>query len=300
MSIEQIEQQMNTQMTNKFTIKYDGMDEVMTKEELNNLISAMKTSFVNEIARIKNRNKELQKDSKKKNNERKKEVIGGGFKDLDIAKKEAKEAEKLAKKEAKEAEKLSKKEAKETDKLAKKEAKETEKLAKKEAKEAEKLAKKEAKKAEKEEAKKNRASTKKNKLNHFVEDSDDEKIDRVVGEGFKDIEIAKKEKKEYDKMAKKEAKEAEKFAKKEAKEAEKIAKKEAKEAEKLAKKEGKKVKFEDERKDEEELKEGSKHQIVVEENSSNLIQELVNDFQLENKRNPTLEELNNIVENIKT
>ena len=93
-------------------------------------------------------------------------------------------------------------------------------------------------------------------------------------------------------MAKKEAKEAEKFAKKEAKEAEKIAKKEAKEAEKLAKKEGKKVKFEDERKDEEELKEGSKHQIVVEENSSNLIQELVNDFQLENKRNPTLEELN--------
>ena len=66
MSIEQIEQQMNTQMTNKFTIKYDGMDEVMTKEELNNLISAMKTSFVNEIARIKNRNKELQKIVRKK------------------------------------------------------------------------------------------------------------------------------------------------------------------------------------------------------------------------------------------
>ena len=278
MSTEQIEQQMNTQMINKFTIKYDGMDEVMTKEELSNLISVMKSSFINEIARIKNRNKELQKDSKKKNNERKKELIGGGFKDLDIAKKEAKEAEKLAKKEAKEAEKLAKKEAKEADKLAKKESK----------------------KAEKEEAKKNRASTKKNKLNHFVEDSDDEKIDRVVGEGFKDIEIAKKEKKEYDKMAKKEAKEAEKFAKKEAKEAEKIAKKEAKEAEKLAKKEAKKVKFEDERKDEEELKEGSKHQIVVEENSSNLIQEMVNDFQLENKRNPTLEELDNIVENIKT
>ena len=42
MSTEQIEQQMNTQMTNKFTIKYDGMDEVMTKEEFNNLISAMK------------------------------------------------------------------------------------------------------------------------------------------------------------------------------------------------------------------------------------------------------------------
>ena len=285
MSTEQIEQQMNTQMINKFTIKYDGMDEVMTKEELSNLISVMKSSFINEIARIKNRNKELQKDSKKKNNERKKELIGGGFKDLDIAKKEAKEAEKLAKKEAKEAEKLAKKEAKEADKLAKKEAKEADKL---------------AKKAEKEEAKKNRASTKKNKLNHFVEDSDDEKIDRVVGEGFKDIEIAKKEKKEYDKMAKKEAKEAEKFAKKEAKEAEKLAKKEAKEAEKLAKKEAKKVKFEDERKDEEELKEGSKHQIVVEENSSNLIQEMVNDFQLENKRNPTLEELDNIVENIKT
>ena len=93
MSTEQIEQQMNTQMINKFTIKYDGMDEVMTKEELNNLISAMKTSFVNEIARIKNRNKELQKDSKEKNNERKEEVaVGGGFKDLDISsKKEAKE-----------------------------------------------------------------------------------------------------------------------------------------------------------------------------------------------------------------
>ena len=278
MSTEQIEQQMNTQMINKFTIKYDGMNEVMTKEELNNLISVMKSSFINEIARIKNRNKELQKDSKKKNNEIKKELIGGGFKDLDISKKEAKEAEKLAKKEAKEAEKLAKKEAKET----------------------EKLAKKEAKKAEKEEAKKNRASTKKNKLNHFVEDSDDEKIDRVVGEGLKDLEISNKEKKEYDKMAKKEAKEAEKFAKKEAKEAEKLAKKEAKEAEKLAKKEAKKVKFEYVRKDEEELKEGSKHQIVVEENSSNLIQELVNDFQVENKRNPTLEELDNIVENIKT
>ena len=125
MSTEQIEQQMNTQMTNKFTIKYDGMDEVMTKEELNNLISAMKTSFVNEIARIKNRNKELQKDSKKKNNERKEEVaVGGGFKDIDISKKEAKEAEKLAKKQAKEAEKLAKKEAKEAEKLAKKEAKE--------------------------------------------------------------------------------------------------------------------------------------------------------------------------------
>ena len=289
MSTEQIEQQMNTQMINKFTIKYDGMNEVMTKEELNNLISVMKSSFINEIARIKNRNKELQKDSKKKNNEIKKELIGGGFKDLDISKKEAKEAEKLAKKEAKEAEKLAKKEAKEAEKLAKKEAKETEKLAKKE-----------AKKAEKEEAKKNRASTKKNKLNHFVEDSDDEKIDRVVGEGLKDLEISNKEKKEYDKMAKKEAKEAEKFAKKEAKEAEKLAKKEAKEAEKLAKKEAKKVKFEYERKDEEELKEGSKHQIVVEENSSNLIQELVNDFQVENKRNPTLEELDNIVENIKT
>ena len=143
MSTEQIEQQMNTQMTNKFTIKYDGMDEVMTKEELNNLISAMKTSFVNEIARIKNRNKELQKDSKKKNSERKEEVaVGGGFKDLDISKKETKEAAKLAKKEAKEAAKLAKKEANEAAKLVKKEAKEAEKLAKKEA---DKLAKKEAK-----------------------------------------------------------------------------------------------------------------------------------------------------------
>jgi hypothetical protein len=108
--------------------------------------------------------------------------VGGGFKDLDIGNKEAKEYEKMAKKEAKEAEKFAKKEAKEAEKEAKKEAKEAEKEAKKAEKEAKKEAKeaeKEAKKAEKEAKKAEKTDKSKNISKDYLKDGMKLKIEVV-------------------------------------------------------------------------------------------------------------------------
>ena len=103
--------------------------------------------------------------------------VGGGFKDLDIGNKEAKEYEKMAKKEAKEAEKFAKKEAKEAEKEAKKEAKEAEKEAKK--------AEKEAKKAEKTDKSKNISKDYlKDGMKLKIEVVDEERFNKFVNLGI--------------------------------------------------------------------------------------------------------------------
>ena len=62
-------------------------------------------------------------------------------------------------------------------------------------------------------------------------------------------------------------------------------------------KKDKSVTFDDnERKDEDELKEGETFKIIVKEENTKdiMIKDLVNDFHLENKRQPSLDELNEI------
>lgn len=264
---QEMMQQQST-IDTSFTVNFNVPLRFLNKSELDDAIKKLKDSFTEEINNMKIRNKSLGKEEK--------------------------ESKKFL------------------DKKIKHDEKERLK-AEKEAEKAEKKAEKKANKALK--------NVKKHKMEHIVDDSVSEKsvvesenieepdnvseisttsvIPKKVGGGFKDLDIGKKEAKEYEKMAKKEAKEAEKFAKKEAKEAEKEAKKAEKEAEKEAKKAEKEAEKEAKKTEKNlnnNLKEGMKLKIEIndEKDNNESVRERVDSFHRENERAPTITEMEKI------
>jgi hypothetical protein len=298
----------SSDINNIITIRFNGLSDYIEAERLNSMIKDMKEQFAEEVNNLKIKNKELKKESKKTDMKKVKEEEKQLAKEAKNAAKEAKKAEKEAAKEAKKAEKEAAKEAKKAEKEAAKEAKKTKKN---------KLNHVVEDSVVEEVVEENELVISKDldavseistcSLNDKVSKSLKKENKEFEREAKKAAKEAEKEAKKAEKDAEKEAKKAEKDAEKAAKKAEKDAEKAAKKAEKEAEKEAKKAEKEAEkqkesRNDEYEinLEEGMKLKIEVtnEDEINKSVKESVDLFHKENKRAPSIQEMERICETV--